>query len=68
MDWNEFKLELDKQYRYHSSCGNLMALDLLDIIYDLWQKGKRNNDMIELLNEVRVDEYEISKREEYKLG
>ena len=46
INWKEFKLLLDRLYRIHQSLGNIHALNILDSVYDRYQKGYRGLDLI----------------------
>jgi len=60
-DWEQWKKDLDKHYRYHLNRRHIIALKILDEIYDDWDIGKRTTEMIDGLSSIwvnRLDEME----------
>lgn len=58
-DWKAWKLRLDKLYRYHQNRRHIIALNILDNIYDEYQKGRRTIEMIEVVREVNKNNLEF---------
>jgi len=53
-DWDNWYEELKVLYRYHQNRRHIIALNILDNVYDEWQKGRRSIAMIEAVNEVHT--------------
>lgn len=59
INWIDWKQQLDNIYRLCTQHRYKMSLNTLDYIYDKWDEGIRDTEMIHLLREESNGEFNI---------
>ncbi len=60
IDWETWKLELDRIYRFHSNRRNIIALDMLNFVYTEWEYGFRTQTMLNIVNELNIVDFNMT--------
>lgn len=56
-NWDRWKQRLDELYRLHTKQRNTIELKWLDALYDKWQAGDRNREMIDILIDIDHEDF-----------